>query len=252
MSTVLDVEMSGAAAILWPVEKALLAALVAFAVAAVLTPLAAKVATALGVVDEMKDIGLARSKTPLLGGLAIFAGTLVAGLIFLPDNQRTEGILAGAALITIVGALDDIYDLPPWVKLVGADRGGGRAGHQRRRGGRVHVPVRAPRGARRARRRRADRVRARAADEHRQLLRRRGRSGRGRLRDRRSRVRGHRLRPRARDRRHPGRDHLRRLPGLPDLQLRPGLGLHGRLRLQPARAAAGRGDHRGHAEDERA
>ncbi len=111
--------MSGAAAILWPVEKALLAALVAFAVAAALTPLAAKVATALGVVDEMKEIGLARSRTPLLGGLAIFAGTLVAGLLFLPDNQRTEGILAGAALITIVGALDDIYDLPPWVKLAG-------------------------------------------------------------------------------------------------------------------------------------
>src|SRR4051794_12724825 len=85
-STVLDVEMSGAAAILSPVEKALLAALVAFAVAAVLTPLAAKVATRLGVVDEMKEIGLARQKTPLLGGLAIFAGTLVAGLLFLPDN----------------------------------------------------------------------------------------------------------------------------------------------------------------------
>src|SRR3954468_13891136 len=95
-STGLDVEMSGAAAILSPVEKALLAALVAFAVAAVLTPLAAKVATRLGVVDEMKEIGLARHKTPMVGGLAIFAGTLVAGLLFLPDNQRTEGILAGA------------------------------------------------------------------------------------------------------------------------------------------------------------
>src|SRR3954471_25100286 len=99
--------------------KALVAALVAFAVAAALTPLAARFARRVGVVDELKEIGLARQATPLLGGLAIFGGALVAGLIFLPDNQRTEGILAAAALITLVGALDDIFDLPPFVKLAG-------------------------------------------------------------------------------------------------------------------------------------
>src|SRR3954470_24237376 len=119
MSTVLDVGMSCPAAILWRVEKALLAALVAFAVSALLTPLVARFANRFDVVDAVKDIGLARRPTPLLGGLAIFAGALVAGLVFLPDNQRTEGILAAAAVITIVGALDDIYDLPPWVKLLG-------------------------------------------------------------------------------------------------------------------------------------
>jgi UDP-GlcNAc:undecaprenyl-phosphate GlcNAc-1-phosphate transferase len=99
--------------------KAVLAALVAFAVAAALTPLVAKLARRLNVVDVMKEIGLARTETPLLGGLAIFAGALVAGLIFLPDNERTQGILAAAALITIVGALDDAKDLPPFVKLAG-------------------------------------------------------------------------------------------------------------------------------------
>ena len=137
------------------VTKAVLAALVAFAVAAALTPLAARFARRIGAVDELKEHRpRARRHTPLLGGLAIFGGALVAGLIFLPDNQRTEGILAAAALITIVGALDDIYDLHPAVKLARADRGGGRAGHQRRAGRRVHVPVRAPRRARRLRRRR--------------------------------------------------------------------------------------------------
>src|SRR3954470_20124003 len=101
------------------VTKAVLAALVAFAVAAVLTPVAARFARRVGAVDELKDIGLAKRHTPLLGGLAIFGGALVAGLVFLPDNHRTEGILAAAALITIVGALDDIYDLPPALKLLG-------------------------------------------------------------------------------------------------------------------------------------
>jgi len=101
------------------VTKAVLAALVAFAVAAALTPVAARFARRIGAVDELKERGLAVRKTPLLGGLAIFGGALVAGLLFLPDNQRTEGILAAAALITIVGALDDVFDLHPAIKLGG-------------------------------------------------------------------------------------------------------------------------------------
>ncbi|MDA0164571.1 undecaprenyl/decaprenyl-phosphate alpha-N-acetylglucosaminyl 1-phosphate transferase [Solirubrobacter ginsenosidimutans] len=101
------------------VTKAVLAALVAFAVAAALTPLVAKFAEHIGAVDGNKERGLGKGGIPLLGGLAIFAGALVAGLIFLPDNQRTEGILAAAALITIVGALDDIYELNPAYKLAG-------------------------------------------------------------------------------------------------------------------------------------
>jgi UDP-GlcNAc:undecaprenyl-phosphate GlcNAc-1-phosphate transferase len=101
------------------VTKAVLAALVAFAVAAALTPLVGRLATNFEVVDGGKARGLAKQRTPLLGGLAIFAGALVAGLLFLPDNQRTEGILAAAALITLVGAIDDIREMNPAVKLAG-------------------------------------------------------------------------------------------------------------------------------------
>jgi UDP-GlcNAc:undecaprenyl-phosphate/decaprenyl-phosphate GlcNAc-1-phosphate transferase len=99
--------------------RAVLAALVAFAIAAVLTPVVARLARRVGAVDALSDRGLARDATPLLGGLAIFAAAVVAGVLFLPDNERTEAILAGAALITIVGAVDDIHDLPPFVKLLG-------------------------------------------------------------------------------------------------------------------------------------
>src|SRR3954447_22345491 len=101
------------------VTKAVLAALVAFAVAAALTPLVARFARRVGAVDELKERGLAREATPLLGGLAIFGGALVAGLLFVPDSHRTEAILAAAALITLVGALDDVFDFPPPVKLLG-------------------------------------------------------------------------------------------------------------------------------------
>jgi len=98
---------------------ALYAALVAFAAAAVLTPLAARLARRAGAVDDVKERGLAREATPLLGGLAIFAGTLIAALLFMPDSERTRGILVAAGLITLVGAVDDARDLPPGVKLAG-------------------------------------------------------------------------------------------------------------------------------------
>jgi UDP-GlcNAc:undecaprenyl-phosphate/decaprenyl-phosphate GlcNAc-1-phosphate transferase len=100
-------------------RDALYAALVAFAAAALLTPLVARFARRVGAVDELKARGLASEATPLLGGLAIFAGTLIAALLFLPDSERTRGILAAAALITLVGAWDDARDLPPGAKLAG-------------------------------------------------------------------------------------------------------------------------------------
>ena len=100
-------------------RDALYACLVAFAAAALLTPVAARLARRLGAVDGLKARGLASEATPLFGGLAIFAGTLIAALLYLPDNERTRGILVAAALITLVGAWDDVRDLPPGAKLVG-------------------------------------------------------------------------------------------------------------------------------------
>jgi UDP-GlcNAc:undecaprenyl-phosphate/decaprenyl-phosphate GlcNAc-1-phosphate transferase len=99
--------------------RAVYACLIACAAAALLTPLVARLARRLGAVDEIKERGLARDATPLLGGLAIFAGTLIGTLLFVPDSPRTQAIMAGAALITIVGAVDDARDLPPGVKLLG-------------------------------------------------------------------------------------------------------------------------------------
>ncbi|WP_307459676.1 MraY family glycosyltransferase [Pseudarthrobacter oxydans] len=63
-----------------------------------------------------------------LGGLGIFAGFFVALLIasqsfFVKDIYRNNdapwGILAGAAVIVLVGVADDLLDLRWWVKLIG-------------------------------------------------------------------------------------------------------------------------------------
>jgi UDP-GlcNAc:undecaprenyl-phosphate/decaprenyl-phosphate GlcNAc-1-phosphate transferase len=103
---------------------ALYAFLAAAVVTALVTPLTMRFARAVGAIDEPRARGLAERPTPLLGGLAIFAGTLAAALIWLPagyreDHQLWHGVLLAAALITLVGALDDRFDLPPGVKLAG-------------------------------------------------------------------------------------------------------------------------------------
>jgi UDP-GlcNAc:undecaprenyl-phosphate GlcNAc-1-phosphate transferase len=103
---------------------ALYAFLTAAAVAAVLTPFTMRLAKAVGAVDEPRERGLSDRATPLLGGLAIFAGVLVAMLAFLPagygkDAQLWHGVLIAATLITLMGALDDRFDLHPLAKLAG-------------------------------------------------------------------------------------------------------------------------------------
>jgi UDP-GlcNAc:undecaprenyl-phosphate GlcNAc-1-phosphate transferase len=105
---------------------ALYAFLVAAGVTALLTPLTMRFARAVGAVDEPRERGLSEHPTPLLGGIAIFIGALVSALIWLPAGYAREGqpqlwhgVLIAAALITLVGALDDRFDLHPALKLLG-------------------------------------------------------------------------------------------------------------------------------------
>jgi UDP-GlcNAc:undecaprenyl-phosphate GlcNAc-1-phosphate transferase len=92
---------------------------VAAAAAAALTPVTARFARAVGAVDEPRERGLSQRSTPLLGGLAILAGVLLASGIFLDWDEQLRGVMAGAILVTLVGAVDDRWELPAWVKLIG-------------------------------------------------------------------------------------------------------------------------------------
>jgi UDP-GlcNAc:undecaprenyl-phosphate GlcNAc-1-phosphate transferase len=107
---------------------ALYALLTAAAVTALLTPVTMRIARAVGMIDEPRERGLSERPTPLLGGLAVFAGVLAAGLIWLPGGYGAgasraphlwSGVLIAAGVITLVGALDDRFDMPPAVKLAG-------------------------------------------------------------------------------------------------------------------------------------
>ena len=102
------------------VANAFYAALVAFAGTTLLTPAVARLARRIGAVDRNPDRGLARRATPLLGGIAILAGAVAAGLLFLPlDRGVWPWVLVAAAVITAIGAVDDVRELPVAPKLAG-------------------------------------------------------------------------------------------------------------------------------------
>jgi UDP-GlcNAc:undecaprenyl-phosphate/decaprenyl-phosphate GlcNAc-1-phosphate transferase len=118
-----------------PYRDAVLSFALAFVVSLALTPLAARLARRVGAVDVPRERGLAFRATPLLVGLAILAGVLAASALWLPSEinlahtahgkpgpagtVHTWGVIAGACLITFVGAIDDIRPLRPAVKLFG-------------------------------------------------------------------------------------------------------------------------------------
>jgi UDP-GlcNAc:undecaprenyl-phosphate/decaprenyl-phosphate GlcNAc-1-phosphate transferase len=98
---------------------ALFAFLVAGVLALVLVPLTKRLAIRFGAIDYPNERSLHTVPTPKLGGLGILAGVLVASLIWLPSDSESHAILIGAVAITLVGLLDDIFDLPAAPKLLG-------------------------------------------------------------------------------------------------------------------------------------
>ena len=98
---------------------ALFAFLLAGLLALLLTPLTIRLAARVGAIDEPNERSLHAVPTPKLGGLAILAGVLAAGLIWLPGDSESRAILIGAVAIALVGFADDVFDLNPAVKLLG-------------------------------------------------------------------------------------------------------------------------------------
>jgi UDP-GlcNAc:undecaprenyl-phosphate GlcNAc-1-phosphate transferase len=98
----------------------ILSAVVAMIAVAVLTPLAGQLARRVGAVSKPKARDIHSVPTPLLGGLAILCGFLIPVLYYLPGfDAPSKGLIVGAVLIALLGAIDDVVDLNPALKLAG-------------------------------------------------------------------------------------------------------------------------------------
>lgn len=86
----------------------------------IVTPLIRKLAIATKVISIPKDErNIHKKPIPLLGGLAIYISFMLlmilkAGML----SHQENGILIGATIIIIGGAIDDAIDLKPWQKLL--------------------------------------------------------------------------------------------------------------------------------------
>jgi UDP-GlcNAc:undecaprenyl-phosphate GlcNAc-1-phosphate transferase len=98
--------------------------LIALAASAAGTMEAQRIAAALGFVDSPDDRKMQERPIPLLGGLAIIAGlmlaVLLASIFYYGRVPRTvAGVLIASSLVAAVGLIDDRLGLPAWAKLLG-------------------------------------------------------------------------------------------------------------------------------------
>lgn len=103
---------------LW--QKLLLSAAMACAICYFMTPPVKRFAEAVGAMDVPKDERRVHNHPiPRMGGLAIFLGFVLSVLLFVDMSTQVMGLLLGAVIIAVMGALDDIMNLNAWIKLAG-------------------------------------------------------------------------------------------------------------------------------------
>jgi UDP-GlcNAc:undecaprenyl-phosphate/decaprenyl-phosphate GlcNAc-1-phosphate transferase len=92
---------------------------VAFLLVVLLTPAVSLAAWRTGLLDRpTDDRRLHREPLPRLGGIAIFAGIVIPSAA-LGNQHGFWGVMLGAALMCLLGAVDDVHPLHPLVKLSG-------------------------------------------------------------------------------------------------------------------------------------
>lgn len=96
--------------------------LTAFLITFFLTPLVIKLANKCGLVDDPQirphPAHVHRGVIPRAGGLALYLGFALACLLFLPQGKIFWGILAGGAVLILVGLWDDKKDSSPYFRFL--------------------------------------------------------------------------------------------------------------------------------------
>ncbi|CAN5291644.1 hypothetical protein BH10PLA2_BH10PLA2_30000 [soil metagenome] len=99
--------------------------LLAFGMAAGLTPVVAWLARRWGFVARPRSDRWHKKPTALLGGVAIFISVILVALLAVPLTPQTLVVLGTSGLIFCLGLVDDLYHLKPYQKLVGQLLGAG-------------------------------------------------------------------------------------------------------------------------------
>lgn len=94
----------------------------AFFATLLMTPLSKRFAFKVGAIAQVKDRSMHTKPMPMAGGTAIITGFAVSVMILAPSMQGYKfsnhiGLVVGIIIISIVGLLDDIYDLNAKIKL---------------------------------------------------------------------------------------------------------------------------------------
>ncbi|HUC91709.1 MAG TPA: MraY family glycosyltransferase [Paenibacillus sp.] len=100
-----------------------IAAITAFVIVFTCVPLVKRLAVRFGFVDKPNARKIHAEPVPLLGGAAIYTGTVAAMLIFSGITGLSVAIALGGLLVVIIGLLDDAakskgYDFPVWPRIV--------------------------------------------------------------------------------------------------------------------------------------
>lgn len=102
-----------------PMFKLALILILACAIAYFSTPYMIRLAHRLGAVDRPEQRKVHNRIMPRLGGLGIFSAFIITILLGVQVSDPVLGIIFGGIVIFLVGMLDDIFQLPPLVKLGG-------------------------------------------------------------------------------------------------------------------------------------
>ena len=100
--------------------KIQLAFALSLVIAFLMTPPVKRFAEKVGAIDVPKDDrSVHNHPIPRMGGLAIFMGFVLSLIVFVPMSTKVLGLLVGALIIAVMGGVDDIVCLNPWIKLLG-------------------------------------------------------------------------------------------------------------------------------------
>lgn len=98
--------------------------LAAFVAVLALTPLARNLAHRRHFLDHPEDRKVHKAPVPLLGGIAVFGGILIALAVgismgTIAVTEKLIGLVLGAGLLVVLGLVDDRQGMSPTVKLAG-------------------------------------------------------------------------------------------------------------------------------------